>query len=106
MSERTYIDPMSANDWENLLALAFSSTGKTSMKADKAIKRAVKAAALVPPIEGTSKKEMKKQLKYLLSRYDDRFKCCPFVKSSVYYIHVNRIVRIFFQRQYIRIYIR
>jgi hypothetical protein len=63
---------MPAINWEKLLAAAFSSDGKTSMKADKAIKRAVKLAVSDDPtIEDTSKKEIKKKLKDLLSRYDD-----------------------------------
>lgn len=59
---------MPAIKWENLLASAFSSDGKTSMKADKAIKRAVKLAVSNSTLGDASKKEIKKQLKDLLSR--------------------------------------
>jgi hypothetical protein len=59
---------MSAIKWENLLATVFSTDGKTSMKADKAMKRVVKLASSNSKNGNQSKKEIKKQLQDLLSK--------------------------------------
>jgi hypothetical protein len=70
VSERKYV-AMPTINWQQILATVFSSDGKTSMKAEKAIKRAVKLALSDATGSDASKKEFKKQLQDVLSRYDD-----------------------------------